>query len=116
MSTDRPKIFASPQEGLLTLLIILVAVVAAFPMAWMVLASLKTPQESMQTPPVWFPATPNLDAYVRVADVVSLGQSFLNSAVIAVITTCHHLSVPLAVKQLASNRIGLVSIRDGSHL
>ncbi|MDB5587285.1 MAG: transporter permease [Devosia sp.] len=87
MSSNRPKIFASPQEGLLTLLIIFVAVVAAFPMAWMVLSSLKTPQESMQTPPVWFPATPNLDAYVQVADVVSLGQSFLNSAVIAVITT-----------------------------
>lgn len=87
MSSNRPKIFASPQEGLLTLLIILVAVIAAFPMAWMVLSSLKTPQESMQTPPVWFPATPNLDAYVQVADVVSLGQSFLNSAVIAVITT-----------------------------
>ncbi|MET3898494.1 multiple sugar transport system permease protein [Devosia sp. UYZn731] len=87
MSSDRPKIFASPQEGLLTLLIIFVAVVAAFPMAWMVLSSLKTPQESMQTPPVWFPATLNLDAYLQVADVVSLGQSFLNSAVIAVITT-----------------------------
>jgi multiple sugar transport system permease protein len=87
MSSNRPKIFASPQEGLLTLLIILVAVIAAFPMAWMVLSSLKTPQESMLTPPVWFPATPNLDAYVQVADVVSLGQSFLNSAVIAVITT-----------------------------
>ena len=87
MSQQRPKIFASPQEGLLTLLIILVAVVAAFPMAWMVLSSLKTPQESMQTPPVWFPATPNLSAYAQVADVVSLGQSFLNSAIIAVITT-----------------------------
>ena len=87
MSQQRPKIFASPQEGLLTLLVILVAVVAAFPMAWMVLSSLKTPQESMQTPPVWFPATPNLSAYAQVADVVSLGQSFLNSAIIAVITT-----------------------------
>ena len=87
MSQRRPKIFASPQEGLLTLLIILVAVIAAFPMAWMVLSSLKTPQESMQTPPVWFPGTPNLDAYAQVADVISLGQSFLNSAIIAVITT-----------------------------
>jgi multiple sugar transport system permease protein len=87
VSTTRPKIFASSQEGLLTLLIVFVAVVAAFPMVWMVLSSLKTPQESMQTPPVWFPATPNLDAYARVADVVSLGQSFLNSAIIAVITT-----------------------------
>jgi multiple sugar transport system permease protein len=87
MSANRPKIFASPQEGLLTLLIILVAVIAAFPMAWMVLSSLKTPQESMQTPPVWFPGSPNLEAYRQVADVVSLGQSFFNSAVIAVVTT-----------------------------
>jgi multiple sugar transport system permease protein len=87
MSAARPRIFASPQEGLLTLLIILVAVVAAFPMAWMVLSSLKTPQESMQTPPVWFPATPNLNAYAQVADVVSLGRSLFNSAVIAVVTT-----------------------------
>jgi multiple sugar transport system permease protein len=87
MSVARPRIFASPQEGLLTLLIILVAVIAAFPMAWMVLSSLKTPQESMQTPPVWFPATPNLDAYGQVADVVSLGRSLFNSAVIAVVTT-----------------------------
>lgn len=87
MSKKRARIFASPQEGLLTLLIVFVAVVAAFPMAWMVLSSLKTPQESMQTPPVWFPANPSLDAYVQVADVVSLGQSFANSAIIALTTT-----------------------------
>lgn len=87
MSKKRARIFVSPQEGLLTLLIVFVAVVAAFPMAWMVLSSLKTPQESMQTPPVWFPANPSLDAYVQVADVVSLGQSFANSAIIALTTT-----------------------------
>ncbi|WP_240230483.1 carbohydrate ABC transporter permease [Devosia lacusdianchii] len=87
MSAARPRIFASPQEGLLTLLIIVVAVVAAFPMVWMVLSSLKTPQESMQVPPVWLPATPNLSAYAEVADVVSLGRSLVNSAVIATVTT-----------------------------
>lgn len=87
MSAARPRIFASPQEGLLTLLIIVVAVVAAFPMVWMVLSSLKTPQESMQVPPVWLPATPNLNAYAEVADVVSLGRSLVNSAVIATVTT-----------------------------
>ena len=41
----------------------------------------------MQVPPVWWPQTPNLAAYVQVADVVSLGQSFLNSAIIAGVTT-----------------------------
>ena len=41
----------------------------------------------MQTPPVWFPATPSLDAYAKVADVVQAGRSFVNSAIIATTTT-----------------------------
>jgi multiple sugar transport system permease protein len=69
------------------LLIIVIAVVAAFPLAWMILTSLKTPQETMQVPPVWLPATPSLDAYEKVAGVVNLGRSMFNSAVIALITT-----------------------------
>lgn len=74
-------------NALVMTLIILAAVLAAFPLAWMVLTSLKTPQETMQVPPVWFPAAPGLDAYYQVADVIGLGRSFLNSALIAVITT-----------------------------
>jgi multiple sugar transport system permease protein len=53
----------------------------------MILTSLKTPQETMQVPPVWLPASPNLNAYGQVAAVINLGRSFLNSAVIALITT-----------------------------
>jgi multiple sugar transport system permease protein len=87
MTRPPARIFTTPQEALLTLVIILVTVIAAFPMVWMVLSSLKTPQESMQVPPVWWPKTPNLAAYMQVADVVSLGQSFLNSAIIAGVTT-----------------------------
>ncbi|ODT47305.1 carbohydrate ABC transporter permease [Devosia sp. 63-57] len=75
------------QEGALTLVIIAIAVFAAFPLAWMVLSSLKTPQESMQVPPVWWPGSPNLDAYSQVAAVVGLGRSFLNSFFIALVTT-----------------------------
>lgn len=77
----------TPVSALLVLLIIAIAVIAAFPLAWMVLTSLKTPQETMQVPPVWLPSAPNLDAYAQVADVVSLGRSFFNSAVIALVTT-----------------------------
>lgn len=66
---------------------IAVAVVAAFPVLWMVLSSLKTPAETMQTPPVWFPATPSLEAYEAVAGVINAGRSFLNSAIIATATT-----------------------------
>lgn len=84
---ERPRHKLTIGTALLTLVIIVIAVIAAFPLAWMVLTSLKTPQETMQIPPVWLPGSPNLDAYAQVADVVSLGRSFLNSAVIAVITT-----------------------------
>jgi multiple sugar transport system permease protein len=67
--------------------IILVSVIAAFPLAWMILTSLKTPAETMQSPPVWFPASPSLDAYGKVAGVIDAGRSFLNSAIIALVTT-----------------------------
>lgn len=68
-------------------LIILIAAVAAFPLVWMVLTSLMTPEETMRVPPAWIPATPNLDAYRKVAGVLDLSRSFFNSGVIAVTTT-----------------------------
>jgi len=74
-------------DWLILTAIILVAVAAAFPLAWMTLTSLKTPAETMQTPPVWIPAAPSLDAYAKVSDVVQAGRSFLNSAIIATVTT-----------------------------
>ena len=43
----------SIKRPLLYTLIIAIGVAAAFPLAWMVLSSLKTTSESMQTPPVW---------------------------------------------------------------
>lgn len=84
---ERPARRLTPTSALLTLLIIVIAVIAAFPLVWMILTSLKTPQETMQVPPVWLPSNPNLDAYTQVSDVLELGRSFWNSAVIAVVTT-----------------------------
>ena len=84
---ERPHLSVTPGRTALVLLIIAIAVVAAFPLAWMILTSLKTPQETMQVPPVWLPATPSFDAYEKVAGVVNLGRSMFNSAVIALITT-----------------------------
>jgi multiple sugar transport system permease protein len=92
--TAEPRSYERPRprhiglvEAVLLFLIIAAAVVAAFPLAWMVLTSLKTPQETMQVPPVWLPATPALDAYEQVSDVIGAGRSFLNSAIIATVTT-----------------------------
>ena len=60
---EGPRFKATPASALLVLTIIVVAVIAAFPLAWMILTSLKTPQETMQVPPVWLPGAPSLDAY-----------------------------------------------------
>ncbi|WP_018183410.1 carbohydrate ABC transporter permease [Kaistia granuli] len=74
-------------RAFLYLLMIAIAVASAFPLVWMVLSSLKTPAEAMQTPPVWLPATPSLDAYQKVNELIRVGRSFANSALIAGITT-----------------------------
>lgn len=74
-------------DGLLLALIIFVAVVAAFPLLWMVLSSLKTPAETMGIPPIWLPREPGLEAYREVAGVINAGRSFTNSAIIATTAT-----------------------------
>lgn len=61
--------------------------VAAFPLAWMVLTSLKTSTETVKSPPVWVPAAPSLDAYRQVADVIDVRRALWNSLVIAGLTT-----------------------------
>jgi multiple sugar transport system permease protein len=83
----RRRVSRPAGDWLILTAIIVVSVAAAFPLVWMVLTSLKTPAETMQTPPVWWPATPNLDAYFKVAGVIDAGRSFLNSAIIALVTT-----------------------------
>ncbi|WP_027165295.1 carbohydrate ABC transporter permease [Mesorhizobium sp. WSM3224] len=77
----------SGRKALVATLMLLVAVASAFPLAWMVLSSLKTPAETMQVPPVWIPRTPTLEAYEKVAGVINVGRSMWNSLVIATITT-----------------------------
>ena len=67
--------------------LLLVVVITAFPVLWMVLTSLKTAEETLQTPPVWLPASPTTEAYGAVSDVIDVGRSFANSAIIAGTTT-----------------------------
>jgi len=86
-TTPAPGAASPAWRGFLYLLMIAIAVVSAFPLVWMVLSSLKTPAEAMQTPPVWIPATPSLEAYAKVSELISVGRSFANSALIAGITT-----------------------------
>lgn len=67
----------------LSVLMPVLAVISAFPMVWMLLSSFKSPQESMQVPPVWWPSSFTPTAFAEVADVVNAGWSMVNSAIIA---------------------------------
>ena len=74
-------------DALVATLMLVVLVASAFPLLWMVLSSFKTTAETMQVPPVWLPRSPSLEAYGKVAGVISVGRSMLNSAIIASVTT-----------------------------
>ncbi len=78
---------AAGARALLVSALILVSVAAAFPLAWMVLSSLKTPAETMQVPPLWLPRTPSLAAYAKVAGVIQVGRSMTISLLIASLST-----------------------------
>jgi multiple sugar transport system permease protein len=66
-----------------TLVLAVVAIVPLFPLYWMAIASLKTPEELQSTSPRWVPADPSLDAYRQVFDLLPFGRAFLNSTIIA---------------------------------
>jgi multiple sugar transport system permease protein len=74
-------------HAMLYTLMLTLCVAVAFPLAWMVLSSLKTPAETLRSPPVWFPATPSFEAYAKVSSVIDVRRSLMNSAAIAGMTT-----------------------------
>lgn len=54
-------------------------IVSLFPLYWLVISSLKRPDESQQIPATWWPHEPDFSAYSRVFHDVPSAQSFLNS-------------------------------------
>lgn len=67
--------------------VVVVCCLTAFPLVWMLLTSLKTPQENLQTPPVWIPRNPSFDAYSEVSKVIDVPRGLWNSLLIAGVTT-----------------------------
>ena len=89
-SPSRLSPFARPPQlldWLILTAIVVVSVAAAFPLAWMVLTSLRTSRGDDANSPSLIPATPSFAAYAKVSDVVQAGRSFVNSAIIATTTT-----------------------------
>lgn len=80
----RPARRRSPQVGgYLTMLF--ATVVLGLPLVWLLLASLKTPEELYQVPLQWLPGSPSLDNYAQAAGAIPLGRLLANSIGLTVV-------------------------------
>lgn len=66
------RVFVSAAIGLVILL-------PLFPLYWLVISSLKSPQETLQYPPSWFPAHPTISPFKEAFDSVPFAHAFFNS-------------------------------------
>ncbi|GAB3089845.1 carbohydrate ABC transporter permease [Isoptericola nanjingensis] len=74
----------SPQVGgYLTM--VFATVVLGLPLVWLLLASLKTPEELYQVPLQWLPGSPSLDNYAQAAGAIPLGRLLANSIGLTVV-------------------------------
>ena len=64
---------------------VVVGCVALFPIYWLVISSLKTPEELGRIPTTWWPHSITFEAYRTVFELVPFAQSFLNSVLITAI-------------------------------
>jgi multiple sugar transport system permease protein len=67
--------------------IVLAGAFAAFPLFWLVTSALKQPSEIVKLPPVWLPGSPSLNAFGDAFRLLPIGSAFLNSFLIAGLST-----------------------------
>jgi multiple sugar transport system permease protein len=67
--------------------LVMAALFAGFPLAWLVSSSLKRPDEIVRLPPAWLPSQPSLDAFAEAFRLLPIGNAFLNSFLIAGVST-----------------------------
>ncbi len=67
-------------------LLVLAALYALFPIAWMLSTSLKTEAEALSLPVRWIPERPTLAAYVEMWTLKPFGVYFYNSTVVSGLT------------------------------
>jgi multiple sugar transport system permease protein len=81
VSTLRPSLL------LLRVALWLTMLMPLFPLYWLVISSLKGPQELERVPPSWFPTDPTFGAFRTVFRVIPFGHAFLNSLLVAGVST-----------------------------
>lgn len=76
--------------------LLVAAVFPLFPLYWMAISSLKSPEELSQVPPSWWPRALTFEAYSTVFEVVPFGRAFANSLIIAGLGTLSVLVTSVA--------------------
>jgi putative chitobiose transport system permease protein len=86
--------------------LISISVVTVLPFAWMLLTSLKGPEDAIfSVPPQFIPAHPTLDNYIKVLDTLPVVSFFRNSIIVALsVTALSVLVTALAAYPLAKMR------------
>jgi multiple sugar transport system permease protein len=78
----------SPLRRLMVVVALVAAgLFAAFPLFWLVTGALKRPDEITRLPPAWLPGHLSLDAFGDAFRLLPLGNAFLNSFLIAGVST-----------------------------
>jgi len=73
--------------------LVLFTIPVIFPIYWMVVSSIKTPEELFTIPPKLFPAGVTLQSYIQVIMSSDIPRYLLNSFIIAILTTAISLFI-----------------------
>lgn len=74
-------------KPMLYIVMLTMTVVMLFPFFWMVVSSLKTPEELGALPPVWWPDAPSITPYLEIFRVMSFDKAILNSLIVTIGST-----------------------------
>ena len=77
------RIMSLLKNGLVGLFIACVILFTLFPFYWMLKSSFQTPADILALPPIWFPSTFTLDAYVRAVTLYPIPRYLLNSLLVS---------------------------------
>lgn len=67
--------------------IFILSVVVAFPLYWMIVTAIQSPNVTLAFPPVYYPVEPNLDGFRQLFAENPMAQWLINSAFVAILTT-----------------------------
>ena len=81
------KVKRHNQAGILSYAVLLFSLIVLYPLAWMVLTSLKTLEETFVCHPSWMPKSPSLQTYSDIFVKYPIASYFRNSIIVVVVTT-----------------------------